>query len=367
MLGKYCVQDPGTRPGLHGQTLISFGQPDVDRILGGGVPLGHIVLILEDGVSGHHKSLQRYFLGESVACGQQSLVLTYSNFDDEMIKVPALLNQQQSEEVRKAEETNSNTEQGEEQQLRIAWQYKRYIGNKDTTQLNMQQSSQKSKSSFKRKNAVQAGIAREWCHVFDLSKVMSEQDLKQQGSSPTFNKYEDGCWYQDVRNFVNSVADVKDMRNPLSIGRIIVSSLGNSMGPATTEPQILKFFLLLRSVVRGSRCSALVTCPAALFSPTTQFRIQHLVDKIIELMPLEDNSLVFKLSPDQQSCVGLMKMVGLRDQFYVLRQRRRRLRIEQVEIDPDAEFGGQQDQQQQMQKLNVPGQLCSGPTSKIDF
>jgi elongator complex protein 4 len=62
--------DPGTRPGLHGQTLVSTGHPDLDRHLGGGLPLGSLLLLLEDGWSGHGTTLLRYFLAEGAACGQ---------------------------------------------------------------------------------------------------------------------------------------------------------------------------------------------------------------------------------------------------------------------------------------------------------
>ena len=64
--------DLGTKPGLHGQTLVSSGHAELDKILGGGLPLGSLLLILEDGSSRHHASLLRYFLGEGVACGQVS-------------------------------------------------------------------------------------------------------------------------------------------------------------------------------------------------------------------------------------------------------------------------------------------------------
>jgi elongator complex protein 4 len=55
---------------LHGQTLLSSGHPDLDRLLGGGLPLGALLLLLEDGWSGHHATLLRYFLAEGAACGQ---------------------------------------------------------------------------------------------------------------------------------------------------------------------------------------------------------------------------------------------------------------------------------------------------------
>lgn len=44
-----CCADSGTRPGLHGQTLISTGLVDWDRLLGGGLPLGTLSLIIQVG------------------------------------------------------------------------------------------------------------------------------------------------------------------------------------------------------------------------------------------------------------------------------------------------------------------------------
>ena len=42
-----AVADSGTRSGLHGQTLISLGLVDLDRLLGGGLPLGSLLLVIE--------------------------------------------------------------------------------------------------------------------------------------------------------------------------------------------------------------------------------------------------------------------------------------------------------------------------------
>jgi elongator complex protein 4 len=61
--------DVGTRPGLHGQTLLSTGLADLDRLLGGGLPLGALFLVLEDPHSAQHLPLIKYFLSEGLACG----------------------------------------------------------------------------------------------------------------------------------------------------------------------------------------------------------------------------------------------------------------------------------------------------------
>lgn len=80
MCGPSCLQaDPGTRAGLHSQTLISTGMADLDRLLGGGLPLGSILLVVEDGSTQNHAVLMRYFLAEGVACGQRILWGTSSH------------------------------------------------------------------------------------------------------------------------------------------------------------------------------------------------------------------------------------------------------------------------------------------------
>lgn len=64
------VSDPGTRPGLHGRVLISTGCDALDRLFGGGLPLGTLTIVQEDGVSSNHVALLRYFVGEGMACDQ---------------------------------------------------------------------------------------------------------------------------------------------------------------------------------------------------------------------------------------------------------------------------------------------------------
>jgi PAXNEB protein len=40
--------EPGTLPGPYGQTLVSTGLADLDQLLGGGLPLGCLLLVIED-------------------------------------------------------------------------------------------------------------------------------------------------------------------------------------------------------------------------------------------------------------------------------------------------------------------------------
>jgi elongator complex protein 4 len=66
--GARTPLDLGTRPGLHGQVLVSTGLAGLDRLLGGGLPLGSILLLLEDSNSQQHLNLIKCFMAEGVCC-----------------------------------------------------------------------------------------------------------------------------------------------------------------------------------------------------------------------------------------------------------------------------------------------------------
>lgn len=53
---------PGTRSWLNGLQLTSMGLAMLDGIVGGGIPLGSIVLIKEDEQSCHYDTLLKYFI-----------------------------------------------------------------------------------------------------------------------------------------------------------------------------------------------------------------------------------------------------------------------------------------------------------------
>ena len=146
---------PGsTRPGLHGQTLVSFGLSDVDDLFGGGVPLGSVVLIGADARddsgrrnSGNASTLVRYFLAEGVASRHAALWLAPSADRDgknrrgaalprrsraatlPRLAVSGLADDESLESTSKrSDETSAMTNaKTDDDGLRIAWQYRRYL------------------------------------------------------------------------------------------------------------------------------------------------------------------------------------------------------------------------------------------------
>ena len=64
---------PGTKAGPAGSSLVSTGLADLDLVLGGGMPLGSLLLLLEDSGCTQPATLLQYWLAEGVASGHQGL------------------------------------------------------------------------------------------------------------------------------------------------------------------------------------------------------------------------------------------------------------------------------------------------------
>ena len=135
-----------TRPGLYGQTLVSFGLADADDLFGGGVPLGSVVLVGADARDdsgrrdcGNASTLARYFLAEGVASRHAALWLAPSAARDgkrrsRAATLPRLAVSEPADSLdslestsKRRDETSAKTKTDDDDGLRIAWQYRRYL------------------------------------------------------------------------------------------------------------------------------------------------------------------------------------------------------------------------------------------------
>lgn len=126
---------PGTRTSPQtGQVITSSGNPSMDAILGGGLPIGSICLIEEDKYVTHSKVLVKYFLAEGLLSQQTVFLGTLDDDPVELLrKLPKPLDEEELNKeapavMTKREEANcadgagdsiSNSRNG----LRIAWRY----------------------------------------------------------------------------------------------------------------------------------------------------------------------------------------------------------------------------------------------------
>ncbi|KAH8324431.1 hypothetical protein KR074_007182 [Drosophila pseudoananassae] len=123
---KRTVQKPirGTRTSPHtAQVITSSGNPYLDVVIGGGLPMGSICLIEEDRFMTHAKVLAKYFLAEGVLSKQEIFLGSLDDIPAEMLRrLPKPLTELESE-VEQREEEQAAAGTGAENGLRIAWRY----------------------------------------------------------------------------------------------------------------------------------------------------------------------------------------------------------------------------------------------------
>jgi elongator complex protein 4 len=118
----------------------------------------------------------------------------------------------------------------------------------------------------------------------------------------------------------------------------------------------------------------MVTAQLSHVSPSDRIRMMHLADSVISLEAVDDTSQVVKLSTDSRTVSGLARICKLpaagaliapspQITCYVVRNKRRRLAISPIEIDPDAEA-----QQLEADAVPLPALTGSvGTTQQYEF
>ncbi|CAH2068902.1 unnamed protein product [Thlaspi arvense] len=114
-------QIPGLKCGPNGTMFVSSGIPDLDKILGGGFPLGSLVMVMEDPEAPHHMLLLRNFMSQGLVHNQPLLYASPS-------KEPRAFLGTLPSPILSKEDKHRDNDIEQEKGLRIAWQYKKYFG-----------------------------------------------------------------------------------------------------------------------------------------------------------------------------------------------------------------------------------------------
>ncbi|KAL3163286.1 hypothetical protein ABBQ32_009681 [Trebouxia sp. C0010 RCD-2024] len=155
-----------------------------------------------------------------------------------------------------------------------------------------------------------------------------------------------------------------------SVGRVGVESLGGLAwqlegSDAEVENHIYVAVFQLKAMIRESRCAAMLSFPAGLYSSSLTARLAHLCDTVIGLEAVRDDSDIVRLIPEPASCCGLLHLQKLPSlnalgppipdiTLFIIRHKRRRLAIQAVQIDPDAEAG-------EAETKSAAAALCGAP------
>ncbi|KAL6559113.1 hypothetical protein OROHE_006482 [Orobanche hederae] len=314
-------QIPGLKHGPNGTMYLSSGISDLDKILGGGIALGSLVMIREDPEAPHHMLLLRNFMSQGLV-HHQPLIYASPAKDPR-----GFLGTLPDPMVSKDEKSRvHDTEQ--EKGLRIAWQYKKYF---------------EEHSSESRRDG-----NSEYCSDFDLRKPLKRHffsgqhidcmSLRNSAGLATFHERCSNFFSQIHRPVVDSfkgwftLADPNHFESKAKLlllwssahtghehfqnngaiigGRIAVQSLGSPQCEySNKEWEMLSFVRCLKSVLRLSNAVAIITYPPSLVSITFSKRLQHLADTLVSVksIPDEDKELA-KLLTGYQDMVGLLSV-----------------------------------------------------------
>ncbi|CAL8467548.1 g7086 [Coccomyxa elongata] len=404
--------DLGTRAGLHSQTLISTGLADFDRILGGGLPLGAVLVLLEDAYSPHGSTLLRYFAAEGVVCGHR--VHWAGATMPEPKSLPSLAKSRSQSQQDDQEPGNQ-----EDPKLRIAWQYRRYIkrqhdvadqqgpshvppsrrrGSPDVPSSAADMTSASSNISrgvgsaggqTTTKPTSSSGM-RDWSHQFDLTRPVDECHLQNdhltcQGyrGSDALDRLVEGVQeftgtLEQPAQSLNTKPNIS--RGPHSIGRLAIEGLACASWQLGMDSQhamddALRAVLQIKALVRAAKCAACISIPAGVLQDSALVRLQHMCDAVVVLEAFREDSGIARLLSDANSCCGLLRVRRLpalntlsrplpSAELYLLRHRRRRLAIEQLQVDPDAEAA---EAERASGKSSAAGLLCAGPPAAANI
>ena len=354
--------DTGTRPGPYGVPVISSGIDDLDKIFGGGIPLGTLTIISQDGWTNHDSLLCNYFISEGVAVGHSIQIIvpetrSCKGFEDFVLRDLTKRDAEKEIAAERAEEEAAKSQT----RLRIAWQYEKYSAKSTSTQL--QNTTQRPALGI---SNTSHGIRTKspWCHHFDISKAPDRsvvEDKIQQNTNASIEKIQTregrvvGQIVKKVKEFIDSLNKATNASQ--TIGRIVIQELGGLAWDSLDARHLVNLLVHLRHVAQqSSKVSIVITVPIHQLETSDAARVKHIADSYIELEAVEDISQVVKLSTDSKTVAGHLEIYKLavfgatkssRPQItsYIVRNKRKRLYIQPVEVDPDAEMQTQQDAQ----------------------
>lgn len=373
-------QIKGTRPSLHNNLLIvSTGVPSFDFILGGGLPVGSVILIEED-IYGHHAHLLlRYFLAEGVVTDHQ-LFLASAKEDPKRI----LKNLPFPVEGDKLLAEGSNTGKGTsttDEPMKIAWRYE---------SLPKVQSSSTSHHKFG--------------HSYDLSKTMTTdllsrvktetfylpEELKGEMKSHSFlcpthqrllQKIE-----EEIRGGSFLLTENSQPKQNLNrcVLRIGLQSFGSpfwwdqdASDSPDTSTSLCRFLHALRALLRNSLAVAMVTMPVHLLQELVEVRrLERLCDAAVKIESFAGSEK--ETNPIFQDYHGLLHIkrlprlnsltVSTPDSMdLAFKLKRKKLTIEKLHLPP--EFSDSASRPQEDVGLPSVGSGCSSNLQKrnLDF
>ena len=330
---------PGCKPSIHNnQVVISSGVASIDFLLGGGLPLGSLVLIEEDELRTYSDLLLRYFVGEGILSGHQTMVCTGMGDCSEFLRqLPGVEVECTGENV-----GQSKTDSSGEETMKIALRYEAL------EQINSEFTS-----------------AIKFCHTFDLTQKLDFDTFIKQNPCVTIINTNSHLTPVDTQAKADStnpciepcyaqlIQSIRDRINQLTgeayngVIRIALQHLGSMAWTDTGSEgskQFLQFLYQVRALTRSYPITFLLSYPPYNHSQLDLHRIRHLSDAVYRLECLQSSEKeVSSLFSEYHGLFHLVKLPKINSlQSFIpetlnfgFKAKRKRFMIEKLHLPPE--------------------------------
>lgn len=284
---------PGTRisPSSPSTVLISTGIPSLDDVLGGGLPLScSSVVLAPDHHSAYGDLVQKYFVSQGIACGQQVCIVD----DDGLSFARGCM----WTSVVNNEEDDGRSAQNDER-IKIAWRYEK---------MKMFQTTVASGRSSK----------DDYCHTFDLSSRIPEsvmQDASDTNRLIILGVHVDENVKASITRLLGNIQDVLSVSSSdTALMRLCIPALGSAQWGDLEPADVLYFLHSLRRLLRRyPRACASISlaphiCSEAWGGHGWIHKVGWLTDAAISMNGFGGNPSLVALFPSHHGLVQIHKL-----------------------------------------------------------
>ncbi|KAK4306235.1 hypothetical protein Pmani_021934 [Petrolisthes manimaculis] len=350
------VSIPGARPSIHNsQLLLSTGVPSLDYLLGGGLPVGSILLLEQDRHDVYSKLFLKYYLAEGVM-NKHMLCLGSLDVSPQQIMqdLPAPTDTEPEEE---------HKVEGDKQ-MTIAWRYQNQV-----TQ--------------------PTACYNRFGHNYDLTKSMDKEKVSQadvslwdgceatEGKGVLNNNYYWSLLQEIKRKIDTSNLSTSCNKAKTNVLRLGLHSIGSPLwgwefGRQEREQEwhnLTAFMTVLRAMIRNSFSVCLVTIPSHIFTdPALLSRLHTQADFVVRLESFQgsekETNPIFK---DYHGLFHVVKLAAINSLVppildttdWVFRLKRRKLTIERLHLPPELSETVSRGQEESLQ-TQLGHQACMG-------